>query len=104
MGQSRQFCQTENTLHGIWLGKKTLSTPEKIYVCIVTQTCSYDCDRYDRGCLISLHHAIQQSHYLKPRPNKVILTTDFKLAPKTATQAKQWINSIKVDEVREIES
>ena len=26
---------------------------------------SYDADRYDRGCLISLHHAVQQAHYLK---------------------------------------
>ena len=36
---------------------------------------------------------------MKPRPNKVIVTTDLKLAPKTATQAKQWVNGIKVDEV-----
>ena len=29
----------------------------------------------------------------------MIVTTDLKLASKTATQAKQWVNGIKVDEV-----
>ena len=61
---------------------------------------SFDCDRYDRGCLISIHHAIQQAHYMKRKSNKIIITTDFKLAPKQATNAKQWVEGLNLDEVR----
>jgi len=55
---------------------------------------SYDADRYDRGCLISLHHAVQQAHYLKPKMSKIIITTDFNRAPKNAQAAGEWVNGI----------
>ena len=37
---------------------------------------------------------------MKRKSNKIIITTDFKLAPKQATNAKQWVEGLNLDEVR----
>ena len=58
---------------------------------------SYDGDRYDRGCVISIHHAIQIGFYI-PAAETISITTDFKMAPATSMPILKWLEETKFSE------
>lgn len=58
---------------------------------------SYDGDRYDRGCVISIHHAIQIGFYI-PAATIILITTDFKMAPATSMPLLKWLEDTKFSE------
>ena len=58
---------------------------------------SYDGDRYDRGCVISIHHAIQIGFYI-PAATTILITTDFKMAPATSMPLLKWLEDTKFSE------
>ena len=58
---------------------------------------SYDGDRYDRGCVISIHHAIQIGFYI-PAAATILITTDFKMAPATSMPLLKWLEDTKFSE------
>ena len=60
-------------------------------------TFSYDGDRYDRGCVISIHHAIQIGFYI-PAATTILITTDFKMAPSTSMPLLKWLEDTKFSE------
>ena len=58
---------------------------------------SYDGDRYDRGCVISIHHAIQIGFYI-PAAETISITTDFKMAPAASMPLLKWLEETKFSE------